>query len=304
MITGSAKEGQLLSASTGTWTGTPPLMYAYQWQACNTYGSSCANITGATGSTYRLVSGQVGKTLKVVVTATNAGGNPCGATSAATATVTTGPPVNTALPVISGTAKDGQVLSASSGTWAGTATITYAYQWQACNSTGGSCANIPGATGTSYTVVPGNVGGTLQVIVTASNAVGSAAATSVRTAVVVAVAPVNTVLPVISGTAQAGQVLSASTGSWTGTPTITYAYQWQRCNTGGAGCANVSGATSPTYPLASGDIGSTIRVVGQREQRGRDDAGELGGDRHGDRGATVEHGAAGDLGHARRTGRR
>src|SRR5690606_21976934 len=40
------------------------------------------------------------------------------------------------------------------------------------------------------------------------------------------VAPANTVLPAITGTAETGQTLTASSGSWTGTPTPTYAYQW------------------------------------------------------------------------------
>ena len=258
VITGSAKEGQLLSASTGTWTGTPTITFGYQWESCS--GSTCTSISGATASTYRLVSAQVGKTIKVIVTGTNAGGSATG-TSVATATVTTGAPVNTALPAITGTAKDGQVLTASPGTWAGTATITFTYQWQSCNSTGGSCANISGATASAYTVVSGNVGGTLQVIVTAHNSVGTATATAPITPVVVATAPANTVLPAITGAAQAGQTLSTSTGTWTGTPTITFAYQWERCNTSGASCTNITGATASTYVLASADVGSTVRAI-------------------------------------------
>jgi hypothetical protein len=72
--------------------------------------------------------------------------------------------------------------------------------------------------------------------------------------------PANSVLPVISGTAQQGQTLTASTGTWSGSPT-SYAYQWRRCDTAGAGCADVAGATVQTYTLVSGDVGSTIRVV-------------------------------------------
>jgi alpha-tubulin suppressor-like RCC1 family protein len=67
--------------------------------------------------------------------------------------------------------------------------------------------------------------------------------------------PVNTVLPVITGTAEVGQTLSVSNGTWTGTPTPTFTYQWQRVTT------NISGATSSTYVLVAADAGSTIRCV-------------------------------------------
>lgn len=47
--------------------------------------------------------------------------------------------------------------------------------------------------------------------------------------VISAIAPTNTVLPMLSGTPQVGKTLSISTGSWTGTQPITYTYQWQAC---------------------------------------------------------------------------
>ena len=57
------------------------------------------------------------------------------ATSAATAVVVPAPdspPVNSSPPVVSGVAQVGQSLSASPGSWSGTAPISYAYQWQRC----------------------------------------------------------------------------------------------------------------------------------------------------------------------------
>ncbi|HET9676756.1 MAG TPA: right-handed parallel beta-helix repeat-containing protein [Solirubrobacterales bacterium] len=73
-------------------------------------------------------------------------------------------------------------------------------------------------------------------------------------------APANTSLPTISGTAQVGQKLSASNGSWSGSPT-SYAYQWRRCDGSGSSCASIAGATSNGYQPTSADIGSTIRVL-------------------------------------------
>ena len=68
--------------------------------------------------------------------------------------------------------------------------------------------------------------------------------------------PANTVLPAITGTAQQGQTLQSSTGTWKPDP---YAYQWRRCNSSGAGCADIAGATLASYTLVAADVGSTVR---------------------------------------------
>lgn len=88
-------------------------------------------------------------------------------------------PLNTVLPVITGTAQVGQVLTGSQGTWKGTGN-TYARQWTA------NGVDIGGATGTTYTVVGGNVGQLIRHRVTATNSSGSASATSNPTAAVIA----------------------------------------------------------------------------------------------------------------------
>ena len=167
------------------------------------------------------------------------------------------PPANTVLPAVSGTAQVGQTLSTTNGSWSNSPN-GFTYQWQACSP---GCSNISAATGQTYVPVAGDVGKTIQVVVTATNNNGSTPATSNQTAAVTNVPPpANTVLPAVSGTAQQGQTLSSSTGTWTNSPTG-YAYQWQRCNSGGTSCSNISAATSQTYLLVLADVGATIRVA-------------------------------------------
>jgi uncharacterized protein YukE len=259
-ISGVLKDGSLLSATTGTWAGTPTISYAYQWQACNAAGEACKDIAEAIGSTLKLSPGLVGSTLRVVVTATNAAG-PVAATSAATGLVAALLPSNTALPSISGVLKDGQLLTAATGTWSGTPTITYGYQWQACNASGEACKDIAEAIGSTLKLSPGLVGSTVRVVVTATNAAGPVAATSAASGLIAALLPSNTALPATSGTPQDGQLLSATTGTWSGTPTITYAYQWQACNAAGEACTDISKAVGSTLKLEPSLVGSTLKVV-------------------------------------------
>jgi hypothetical protein len=70
-------------------------------------------------------------------------------------------------------------------------------------------------------------------------------------------APVNTVLPVISGTVAVGQTLSVNNGTWTGS-VASYSYQWQRVN---SNTVNISGATSNTYGISSDDTDYEIQCV-------------------------------------------
>jgi hypothetical protein len=72
-------------------------------------------------------------------------------------------------------------------------------------------------------------------------------------------APTNSGIPTISGTARTGETLSASTGSWNGSPT-SYAYQWKRADSAGDTYTNISSATSNRYVLTDDDIGKYLKV--------------------------------------------
>jgi len=171
------------------------------------------------------------------------------------------PPANTQTPTISGTARDGETLTADPGTWSGTEPVDYSYQWQRCDASGAGCADLDGATQRDYTLRGADVGSTLRVKVTASNTAGSSTADSDPSAEVAAVAPANTQPPTVSGTARDGETLTADPGAWSGTEPIEYAYQWRRCTASGTPCVDAGGPTSArTYTLGPSDVGSTIRV--------------------------------------------
>lgn len=72
--------------------------------------------------------------------------------------------------------------------------------------------------------------------------------------------PKNKTLPTISGTALVGQTLVATHGTWSGNPT-SFHYAWSRCDTTGAACLGISGATGKIYTVAASDVGHTIRVT-------------------------------------------
>lgn len=179
------------------------------------------------------------------------------AAASATASIKAAP-ANTGAPTISGTAREGQTLTADNGTWSNSPT-SFSYQWQRCANSGSGCADISGATSKTYQLTSADVNHTVRVIVTAKNADGSGSANS-RTSDVVAASngPTNTAKPTISGNAAVGEQLTATNGNWTGGAT-SYAYQWQSC-TATLVCTDISGATGQTYNVRSADVGSSIRV--------------------------------------------
>jgi hypothetical protein len=92
-----------------------------------------------------------------------------------------GEPVNTSLPIISGSAELGEEVSATAGSWTGVEPITLSYQWQRCD---GGCTDIPSATSSTYTVGNDDVGSSLTVVETATSIAGTATATAAATGVV------------------------------------------------------------------------------------------------------------------------
>jgi hypothetical protein len=180
-IFGVAKIGQILSGDRGDWTNVNG--YAYSWLRCNGGGGNCSAIDGQTGTQYQLGASDDGHRIRFQVVAKNNEGTTT-ATSAATAVVVAaGKPANTTAPAISGTPQEGSTLSGSNGTWTNTPS-KYEYAWLRCDSKGGSCATINGATKNTYTLASGDINTTIRFRVTASNSAGSDTAQSGPTAVI------------------------------------------------------------------------------------------------------------------------
>jgi hypothetical protein len=74
-VEGTAAVDQTLTAKNGSWSYQSTPSYSYQWLRCATNGGSCVNISGATGTTYKVTSDDVGHTLRIDVTAKNSEGS-------------------------------------------------------------------------------------------------------------------------------------------------------------------------------------------------------------------------------------
>ena len=157
-------------------------------------------------------------------------------------------PINTIAPVISGIAQRGETLSSTTGTWTGVGTITFAYQWQRDD------VDISGATSSTYVLESADDNTSITCVVSATDSEGTGTATSNAISPILGV-PYNLVAPIASGTAQVGQTLSTTNGSWQGIATITFTYQWRR------DASDISGATSSTYTLVADDYATDIDCI-------------------------------------------
>ena len=260
-ISGTARASQKLTAGTGRWSGLQPIRFGFQWSRCDSRGNACAAIGGAAAQGYTLTTADIGHTVRVKVTATNADG---------TGTATSGPsaivaaagtaPALTSPPRVTGKAEEGTRLSTGNGSWNGTTPLTFHYGWQRCDATGNNCVTIAGPNSPRYTLTTADIGHTVRSAVTASNTAGASTAYSAATPLVASRAPTNTVLPTVTGTAQAGQTLTASTGAWTGQGQMSFSYQWARCDTQGLNCAPLAGALASAYTITAGDVGHTLII--------------------------------------------
>jgi hypothetical protein len=159
--------GKALTATNGSWDNAATL--SLQWLRCS---PACAAIPGATSPTYTPTLADEGRSLRVDVTATAGGGEADVASSGLTPAVAAGVPQNTGLPTITGEARNDEPLFANPGTW-GDGPTSFKYQWRRCASVvPESCADVPGATASTYKATKDDVGARMRVRVIGVNALG------------------------------------------------------------------------------------------------------------------------------------
>jgi hypothetical protein len=227
--------GDVLSCSTGTWNGSPPINYAYAWLRDG------VAIPGATSATYTVVAEDDGRAVACEVTARNAVGAASAKTSAVQARVPRAPsPVKT--PDVSGTPLPGNMLSCTTGAWGGDLPQQYSYQWLVDD------RPIPGAGDANYLVATDDDGHVLTCRVTATNSVAATNATS--SPLPIGTGPSNVSIPTINGVAQQNQTLTCFAGGWSGSVPQKYLYEWLRQGT--------VIATGETYPVTPDDVGRAL----------------------------------------------
>lgn len=261
--------GHLLTSSVGTWNGSFPISYGYQWKRCDPadpVNGVCVEIPGAASSFYTPTATDYGKRLRVAVTATNPQGSAT-QNSEVSAPVQALPARNTATPQITpgGTNQVDQELDLTAGTWTGSAPIAFTYSWRRCNPVGdlGSCVPIVGATSDTYTPTVEDVGFSLRVWITGSNVAGSDTAITNHTFPIVDkphFAPSAGVAASITGGAFPGRQLIGSVGTFVGDAPIATSFHWYRCDAIGQTCHVIPNATKIAYSPTTADVGYTLRL--------------------------------------------
>jgi hypothetical protein len=243
-IAGTTTQGQTLTANNTLADIDGMGIVSYQWQA------NGSNIVGATGSTYTLTQTEVGKTITVTASYTDGGNTAESVSSSATTAVANINDAPTGSVAISGTATQGQTLTANNTLADIDGMGIVSYQWQANGS------NIVGATGSTYTLTQGEVGKTITVAAsyTDANSTAESKTSSATTAVAnINDAPTGSVA--IAGTASQGQTLTANNTLADIDGMGIVSYQWQ------ANGSNIVGATGSTYTLTQTEVGKTITVT-------------------------------------------
>lgn len=299
-VSGTASVNSTLNASTGSWAATPSPTFNYQWFACaaqasasNSLPTGCTAISGQTTSSLDLARAQLGKNVLVRVQATN---STISATDllysySATSEQVTSAPWSTTSPILTieagssygangapryiAESSNSTTLKVTSGTWSGSATLRYSYQWYACDAPAFSsdvladgCVQLTDESASTHTVTESDLGKYLVGRVRVTNDQGSSELYTATSAAVTS-SPFATVLPSINdGEAEIGRALTALRGTWAGLPTPVLTNRWWACASKidsassslptAAGCTLIVGQSGQTLSPTSSLIGKYI----------------------------------------------
>jgi subtilisin family serine protease len=266
-ISGTAKTGSALTGSDGTWANAADATFAVEWERCDVTGAACASIGGSAGQhTYTLTEADAGATVRFAVTATNGSGSVTAESPPTGRVVSTAPPVLQGALGLAGTAAYGSVLSVpSTGTWI-PQPDRYAYAWFRCAADGTACAQIAGASASTYSLDVSDVGKRLFSRVAASTGAASprptgTADTALTGVVTGAPARLEAAPSLSAASSVEGAVLRIGTVTVSGVPAPAVTAQWQQCDAVGAACIDLAGRTSGTLTLTSAMVGSRIRAL-------------------------------------------
>ena len=265
-IVGEAIGGSTLTADISAIqdeNGLARVKFYYQWLSSD--GGTITDLQGATESRYTLKLADEGRTVSVRVSFTDRHGYAESLESLPTAPVVgvVNSPAS-GLPIISGTAEMSSQLAADISEISdadGLVNATFSYQWIANDGTAET--EIAGATSSTYTLALDDVGNTIAVRVRFTDDYGfEETLTSEPTAaVIVRISSPASGLPIINGTAEVSNTLTADISEILdadGLVNATFSYQWIAND--GTAETEIAGATSSTYTLALDDVGNTIAV--------------------------------------------
>ena len=285
-INGTPQVGETLTVDTSAINdadGMEESVFLYQWIAKGSIVT--LELVGEHNPTYTPSPAEEGFAIMVRVTFTDDRGHSETLTSAATVAVARPPNYEpTGLPAISGTPQVGETLTADASAIDdadGLTNVAYQYQWlrnqSVLDANTGTYyyinVEIPGETGSTYTLAPADKGRTFAVRVSFTDDRGNSESLTSGNTVIVAARPNSepTGLPAITGTPQVGQTLTADTSAIDdadGLTNVSYEYRWFAIktvvdeNTGFSldVISLLSGDTSSTYTLVPADAGYTFTV--------------------------------------------
>jgi len=259
VVTGSGRIGEALTFTAPAWNfPSNTVATTYQWLRDGN------PIGGQSALTYTLSDADLNRQISVRATGTRDGYLTGTSTSNEIKGIAGDAPVATTAVVIGGSGKVGTVLTSTAPAW-DSPSVTTTYQWQS-NGT-----DIWGATQTSYTVRPEDLGSTIRLVATGNRGSGFAPGTSQSAGILAKAgdpAVATTGVDISGPNARTGTTWTATAPTWD-VAGVTTAYQWFR--DGGP----ISGATGATYRLTDADVGTSVTLHAAGKRTGYQDGASV-----------------------------